>query len=338
MTKMLRTMNLRRKMTTLTGIVALALTATACTGTANTANGVAAEPAEGTETLAFVEDSPLREYQNILYGLNMTQEEVDREREADHLRKENLTAQCMQDAGFEYIPRPSMPKPPQGEPARPDDLDYVAQYGFGLTVSPARPDGDYWSNVPEYEDPNQEYFDTLSADAQNSYLRALNGSGEGCSDIAYQTVQANKPWAVADTMEFWPLTDAMQKMFQDVAATVTDADRDWVECMADAGHPGYKNRSDLFQKLTEKSNTEINKILQSWDWDSGLPMNIYNSAELAAFHDYEVEIAVADVQCSTEVNYNARNRAYGIEIETQFVKDHKAELESLRNAIEQRAA
>jgi len=50
----------------------------------------------------------------------------------------------------------------------------------------------------------------------------------------------------------------------------------------------------------------------------------------------EINTALADYDCRIAVDYQARQDARRTELETQFIADHRADLEALRAAAEQR--
>jgi len=119
-------------------------------------------------------NSPLDEF----LGSSVWHNEQELRRAADSLntRREDLVAQCMRRAGFEYIPdlhanRWVVGSESVDDTTMPENRELVMRYGFGVVS------GDRFISTPGRtgEDPNQEYVESLSDSEQEMYWLTLFG-------------------------------------------------------------------------------------------------------------------------------------------------------------------
>jgi len=338
--------------------VTLAFTVSACNG-GNSLDGGGGPNMNGDTPAAAAQNSPLNEYLGPLWGSNLSQAEQQRQQQQEDLYREELIAGCMREAGFEFIP--TQVTVSEGlltdDNFRPDDRDWVAQYGFALIHNP-------WANAatepdhgPAPVDPNQEYLDSLSDAERAAFYEALFGfHGEdlpegvigddgqildmeayranmGCWGVAQQELEATSVSGLYNSAEFAPLFDAIGEMRRSVydIPEFSVIDNDWANCMADAGHPGIPTQAHVQDELVE----EYNSIIENWDWDLGEP-NATNSPRIAAMGDREIELALADFDCRASTYWESRRMAIVYDAERQFITDHQTELNALRDAVEQR--
>jgi len=258
------------------------------------------------------------------------------------LANEHLVAQCMHDAGFEYFVTVSA-EPAVTRDAFEQDRDFVAQWGYGIINQPTQPEPE----APAV-DQNAEYVATLSDAEKAAYNEAMmgpmttttNADGQqimslgsgGCLSQASQQLNAQTPDPVISS-EFDPLFEALAQMRNNISSGNVEQfkpiEADWVNCMADAGYPGFTVHMDAISSFVQN---DIGGLYQTWDQARG---NVENSPEYAALADREIDLALADYDCRAAVNYEARKEAATQEVEAQFVADHKAELEALRASAEQ---
>jgi hypothetical protein len=114
---------------------------------------------------------------------------------------------------------------------------------------------------------------------------------------------------------------------------ISEAERDWASCMADAGFPGFERWFDPAQALQEAW-LDWHMSLDWENWDGRSPMAA-NNPELAALQEQEIGMALSDFDCRFAVNFAARQAARQLEAETQFYHDHQAALRALQAAAEQ---
>jgi peptidoglycan hydrolase-like protein with peptidoglycan-binding domain len=161
------------------------------------------------------------------------------------LEVEELTADCMRDQGFEYQPVDwSAQSNPEDELQFSDPVAFGEKYGYGVMRSYEL----YELGGGEgqaFEDPNQEYVNSLSPDEQTAYYEALYGAafeepadvdGEfvepapeamGCSGIASAEVWGERELAPE-------VEGALEDYFANLASDprLEDAHRAWAGCMA----------------------------------------------------------------------------------------------------------
>ena len=356
-------MTLKKKIISVLGATALMATIAAC-GPAGAAGDGTAGPASTGQT------GPLTEILGSVWGSNLSQEEQQRQFDERNLAEQEFIAQCMTEAGFEYIPNPGSSTIVFSDDNlwRPDDRDWVMQYGYGAMRSPwdtqrqeeqaaIEAGGEVTTNV--MVDPNQDMLNSLSESERRAWEIALWGDWEnmpegiidddgrildeeafwnsqGCNGMSRLHVRADSAADVTNAEEFRPLMDAINEFWQGLGTVPTDADREWATCMADAGHPGFGRQADAQSSIWEAQNEFWNTIdWDNWDWETMSSPNVENHPGMAAIADREMELALADLDCREAVNFRARAEAAQIAAETQFVNDHRAALDALVAAAEQ---
>jgi len=281
--------------------------------------------------------SPLQEYLSLVMGYGLSPQESRQLREQQNAARQEFVATCMADQGFDYVPNPGLgwQVSYQGDPWRRDDPEWVAQWGYGLFAE--REPGVAWEvpfrspNDFTEDDPNRAIYENLSEGEQTAWSEALWGNG-GCQSRAANVVREETPMSLFESDEFSSLYFAWLEMQYEAQINAIDADRDWSNCMADAGFPGL----DVPSQASELAMAEI--PLGQFRDSNGFfdPSLVDDPATATAIRSREIEIATTDLDCRIEVNYQARRDSHIIEVETQFVNDHRAELEALRDAAEQR--
>jgi len=275
---------------------------------------------------------PLRDILTAVLALDITEEESLRQLQDAENQREEFMAKCMAEKGFAYIPNPEILTPLPPSEFHFDNRDWVSQYGYGLANSPSSTNADPIP-VPVDTNPNTPIVDSLSATELEAYHLALNGD-EGCRSLAWQHVFSTGLSGLRQSDEFAPLFAALSEMQTRVLRIeISDAERDWATCMADAGYPGFERWFDPAQAISEAW-TEWHMSLDWENWDGRSPMAT-NDPELAALQEREIEMALADFDCRVVVNFDARQAARQLEAETQFYHDHQAELKALQSAAEQ---
>jgi len=320
--------------------------------------------------------SPLDEYLSLVLGLGLTRDEQISHFRTRNIRQEELVAQCMNNLGFDYtIFVERNPIVLATDLARPlDDLDWVSQWGYGITDPTQNIAGittSVWREFLE-NDPNLAVYSNLYQGEQLQWRNALWGEvieidddgftvseTIGCLDIARQQGEEELPQSIFQSDEFAPLFSAWMQMSFSVYSEVSDADRDWAACMADRGFPRFSRQTDAAQSINETLG-EIIATQKNLDWhrayiDGHDPANTewsdYAITGVLEYLDYrqpqldqelvelqtrEIDMALADLNCRTEVDFQNRRDAFEIELETQFVNDHRVALVALRDAAEQR--
>jgi hypothetical protein len=173
---------------------------------------------------------------------------------------ESSIAECMTDAGFEYIAidvdtfRDAMDA--QGTVPGLSDDEFVAQYGYGVTTLP--PTSEF-----RFGDENQVIFDDLSSEDQVAYTRTLVGDhtqatfvnmleiedflqAGGCTQTAIEEVFTEEQLSPSFFNPFDALVEQDPRMI--------DAQANWSGCMAEAGLD-YATQGDPEDEFVERLQT-----------------------------------------------------------------------------------
>jgi hypothetical protein len=151
----------------------------------------------------------------------------------------------------------------------------------------------------------------------------------GCLGQSMLIMMGDQPIGLFHSDEFAPLFEAINQMRNELGQEKTEAEGDWLACMADAGYPNIERREDAQNHIWSARD----RIRSS---PGGFRATAETSREMAALLEREIQTALADLDCRTAVDFQNRQDARRIEVETQFVSDHRLALEALRDAAEQR--
>lgn len=339
--------------TFLTAVAVLALTA-ACGGTSD--NPSAGESSEQ-------QKSPLAEYMGEGFGgagsgmairISSAGGGSTEEQLAQQRKMEDLTAACMRDAGFSYVPAP-----PEGDGKSAfDDAfklppdKFAEQYGYGIsTLMLGKSDADT-------DDPNTAIRNKLSEQAKKAYDKALNGKA-GDGPIAVETGGEGKATSgkaadrgcrgkAAEQVFGKPKgSDPGQEMrkfdsmFKDLEALrkrietdqrVTEAAQAWSDCMADARYPGLKTPDAAQEKVMSRMNALQGVSPSSGNNSQTRPIEPkdIDPAQLAELKKYELAIAKTDYDCKQK-GYTKAYTDVQFALEREFVETHKTMLEQFRD-------
>lgn len=362
---MLRSTKDAQKLIGLTGVLALALSVGAC-GSNNSASGDGASNSAGYSAAAPAKlVSPIDEYVNLVYGTNLSNE-VRLQNAYDRVvREENHIASCMAQAGFDYTPYPEKTSFSlnEGNVWEPNNPEWLAIWGFGAIRDIGVEEGRMLQSTGERPggpaDPNKAYARTLGEAEQKAYNETLMGPenpfdyeteteeynafyldfehNAGCMGKALAQSIAESPTNLVFDDEFAPLFDGIRDFRNNLSLDPIQADREWAVCMNDAGYPGYDARPDFRQYFSERQRQVSDDLFERLGNDkfTSWPVSPAESPEIQAVLDQEIETALADLGCRIATDYDARQQAHVIELETQFVKDHQSQFEALKSAIEQ---
>ena len=137
--------------------------------------------------------------------------------------------------------------------------------------------------------------------------------------------------------------DALRKRI-DSDQGVVDATAAWSDCLADAGHAGFKKVDEPRQKVTDKLD-ELQGKKPGSESSPGPGKSVtitgppsfdkVDQQKLADLRKFEVELAKADQGCKAKV-YDAPYKKAQFELEKEFVASHKTELEAYRDGTANR--
>lgn len=265
---------------------------------------------------------------------------------------EELTAACMAEQGFEYQPVP-YGQPDEWRLADPGDLEpgvraFAEQYGYGLlTLTRLTPPED------ETPDANIERLREMSPGELPAYtaalwgpapvvaddlgLQALTTSGGaidpeadlGCRGEAERAVDAGQAGLEPDV--FAQLSAEMTALDEETAQDprLDRVNARWAACMLDAGHPDLARVGDGEDAILREVDA---RLVES---DASAPEGVSVAEMDRRAHriqldmaPFEIELALADLQCREEVGYAAELASVSAERQAEFVAEHRAELDT----------
>lgn len=275
---------------------------------------------------------PLRDY---LERIQVAPAEED-QRETN-AQIEEATARCMTELGFEYEPSVDsggfvVASADELDPSSPE---FMRTYGYGVSTNP-------WGEPSEYEDPNQEYRDSLSESQLDAYQDALYGepgdvdagdtdatfdwTKSGCSGRAFHEVIGED--AGLDDPEVNAVMQAQARTQGEAAesSAVRDTLGAWVDCMGSSGY-------DFETKDAPRSaiQSEMDALWAELpDGSTEDPAAIaLDPTKLSDLQAKEVATATADADCSAESGYDAALAEEVRQREAAYVAEHRDELEAL---------
>lgn len=320
-----------RPVLTLAATVAAVLLLSACSGP--------------TETASTPGESPLSPYLTAIYGGGVGDEKEQQARfDEQEKKRQSVIAQCMTEQGFEYTPdAPSSTIAfSTGEEWKPDEREWVAQYGYGITH---RPGADEPAPENTYVDPNADYLATLSESERAAFSEALYGAAPsetelpsdeipeydwtkaGCSGRAEHEVSGEDP---LQGEEFRPLMDALAALWSDTSRWpgMTTVDTEWAQCMDDAGYPGLQKQSDASASISDAYDA-------AWSQTDSSSAHEIDAEAASRLSKTEIDTALADFDCRAKTDYQARALKAQFSAEEAFIVDHKADLEAAKAAAAQ---
>lgn len=306
------------------------------------------------ESASGYELGPLDEFYEAAYGEWDEDESV---RQSN--RVEELVAECMAEQGFDYTPVDQSQY--YGDSWEPEELDvewgtieFAEQYGYGITTNPwDRGSEEDAAAEPEFEDPNQEYVESMSEGEQQAYYEALWGVQEdievtdegdeaeyeydwktaGCQGAAQHEVFEGGE----EADEFADLNEEMSAIWETVESDprIAELNTTWASCMADAGHTGYAAVGDAENELHEQVNALWEEqSLIGMDPDAEFDEAAWAAAEkeiaekTKEFTPREIELATADFTCREKVKYDDTRMEIDHDYQQKFVDEHRTELEA----------
>ncbi|WP_427870984.1 hypothetical protein [Leucobacter luti] len=303
-----------------------------------------------------VPTGPLQEYLGAIWDQEeMTQEKLDEQ----HRKMEELTAECMLKEGFEYTPNlatgPQVGNSEEGSSVEWGTAEFAKEYGYGIVESPPLGGDQEGGGGEPPADPNTDYILSLSESEQEAFSEALYGSGPseeemaaaeegegiewglekaGCSGAAHHAVQSeDASMAAYDDPEFKDLFDSMSSIYSGFySMTGTEGpsdpeavklDREWADCMSEAGH----------HDLTSPSTTQ-SAMSEEFYETSGMPSATGEFAEpsdevKAKFKQREIAVATADSECREKLGYDDKLQKLVFAAEQKFIDENKARLDAL---------
>lgn len=244
--------------------------------------------------------------------------------------RENLTAACMAEQGFDYTPVvPAVGDIELEDGPIPGTAEFVERYGYGIWTQPSSSGGYHWARGV---DPNEALVEAMSDAAREAYVLALSGpviseSADGsvmreggCASTADEPTSGEVEYLVEVRREAMAFLETIDQdpRFAEVHAA-------WASCLADAG---FADRSPGAAR--QRVEAEFLEALV----DGAPPAPDVVSAGAAE----ERTLAIADLECRDTTDWSARHRALELEVQQEYVDAHLDDLEALVAAMEPRAS
>lgn len=230
--------------------------------------------------------------------------EQDRARHDAH---QAAIAQCMADAGFEYLPRPWVDPALAGQDPF-WNAEFMATYGYGISTDPPPP--------ASIADPNDPIRAALSEAALAEYHTALTGDptggvGEtGCVQVAAEGLYDESSSQPGLVTAVWAEISRRREAQWAVEGTMRLEDVS--DCVVAAGGFPYDPRSQVQATFFEEAWAELADP---------------TPAQIAEFQEWEIAVASAEWECALE--YQQGSEEFGDEIIRDVVGEYRAELEAL---------
>jgi hypothetical protein len=167
-------------------------------------------------------------------------------------------------------------------------------------------------------------------------MPTMSMADQGCTGKAQAEVYGDTD---AQHQEFQPMWDAYNNLFSQLENDdrIKAAEKAWVDCMAGAGHPGFKAVWDASQQANDRwaelngwpTSTDGGDVAQSTAMEPVTPA----PDKVAEFKAYEIDIALDDWDCKQSSEYTKVSDEIRIALEEQFIEEHRAELERYRDAM-----
>lgn len=247
---------------------------------------------------------------------------------ADIARRQNATAVCMAELGFEYVPQvPALDDvvvldgPVQGT------REFIEGWGYGVWSQPPGGSGGGFNVEFPGVDPNWAMREEMSEAGREAYDTALWGpvtetspDGSvtregGCSDASYTPTGGEAAYLAGVRAE---ADDYLMALADD--SRFAEVDAAWASCMADAGL-GYPSPAAAQQQFWDEVTEETA--------DGVLDPQV---AERRA--PEERQVAIADYACRLETGWTERHREIEVQLQQEYVDAHRADLDALAAALE----
>lgn len=296
-------------------------------------------------------NGPLDAYFERVYG-DMDQGAWDEQQR----ETEQLTAECMAEQGFEYVPvdwSSMNGGVVVGEDSEIEwgSREFAEQYGYGMSSWPGMDEQPLEEEEQVWEDPNQAYVESMSDTERDAYYIALYGEQTGPEDPEaeweYDWTQAGCQGAAQQAVQekYGLGGDQMGALQEDMEALWAQIQSDervlalagrWSDCMADAGYPGMASPDDPQQILSDEQNAIYEEVygdglMEDADWEA---LEAEVRERTAAMTEKEIAMAVADFDCKDAIDFQKVQIQVATEHQKAFVDTHRAELEAWVESVE----
>ncbi|WP_066038836.1 hypothetical protein [Herbiconiux solani] len=302
--------------------------------------------------------TPLDAYFGVL-GSAQSSDELD----AQNRAVQESVARCMKEQGFDYVAdeqagafqfdTSSNPELVWGSEA------FAKTYGYGISTDP-------FASIPggpgQATDPNADYVASLSESEQAAYSEALwgalpeddlgaegateaVGSLGGCMGAAQGEAESGQ--AYWDDPEYLALSDEIGALGEKIATApeVVAKEKEWSDCLASAGYPGYEHKSGPQDDVVQRHNDLDPGSSISLDPSGGISRSTTDGssgadgaggtaggADPAALEEvkaFEIAVATADWTCARDSGYETVSHDTRARLEQEFIDAHRSQLDAL---------
>ena len=248
---------------------------------------------------------------------------------ADVARRENATAVCMAELGFEYVPQvPALDDLVVLDGPVPGTREFIESWGYGVWSQPPGGSGGGFSFEFSSVDPNWAMREEMSEAGREAYDTALSGpvtrtgpDGSvtregGCSDASNAPAGEEAAYLAGVRDEANAFLAAL-----DDDSRFAEVNAAWASCMADAGL-GYPRPAAAQQQFWDEVTEETAD-------------GVLDPQVAARRAPEEVRVASADYACRLETGWTERHRQIEVQLQQEYVDAHRADLDALAAALEQ---
>ncbi len=299
-------------------VLVLCLASVACSGASDPARSTT-PAAGGTDAAVAFTPGPLEEVLGWA-DVGSAQELV-----VEQTWRENQTAACMAELGFEYWPVvPATGDVVAGTGPERGSAEYVEAYGYGVWTTP---EDDFRFSYEADGSANTDYRAGMSEAEGAAYDEALFGpvldedtdgtptrSG-GCVEAADHPQGGTAAALSAVRDEAYAYLDAIA-----VDPRLDEVNADWAACVADAGFTFVSPQAAEESVVAEYS-------AAARDGTAPGPDVVARGAEA------ERRLAAADYGCRASTGWTTRHRAIEVELQQEYVDAHRADLDALAAAM-----
>lgn len=264
---------------------------------------------------AAVTPGPLEEY------LGWTGEKTKEQFLADLVWRENRTAACMAEQGFDYWPVVPAPQDvTQGSgPALYGSAEFVAEYGYGIWDTS---DEAYSFGWTADGSANQDYRAAMSAAEAAAYDEAYMGVDDGTGVRQGGCIESADLPQGDDATSLTTIRDDAIAFYDGISGDprMAEVDAAWASCLADQGY--------TFADPQAAQDSVSEQYMAATSDGTAPPPDV-----VAAGHEAEVRLATADHACRASTDWTRRHREIELELQQEYVDAHRADLDALAEAL-----
>lgn len=285
---------------------------------------------------------------------------------AEERERQEIIAECMREQGFEYTAQdPSQfmgfESGDMFDGLEPGTREFAERFGYGNSTTIEQ---QMSQSVDQgYEDPNQEYVESLPESGRAAFYEALHGEqpeydptsedgGEeamvwepsGCEGEAYEATGNGFGAGLTDEDQ-QDFQELMTDLYERVEADprIASANEEWAACMGEAGY-AFSKQEDVWEAMDERmqplfesqnpfgdrTDEEIAALSEEEMQELFDAPPAFDPVLLAEAQEFEIAVAVADFDCQRPLM--AARLEVQVELEQQVVDANGDLLARIREA------